>query len=366
MLENTHFRLQNNLGLTVVYFGGSITEGSGASVYDNCWAVKTTAFLKNTYPDCEISHVSAAIGGTGTMLGVYRCDRDVCAHHPDLVFFEFCVNDMNGDFMTLANNTESIIRKIRACNPFCDIVFVYTMTWNTADIMAHGNIQSAKTAHSAVAYYYGLPQVDVGEVLFTHIARKLHEGETPAWMTYTTDAVHPNDIGYQIYTDTVCDHLKSWFEQADSIASPIPHKNPPLLFAPEISHIGAHMDDAAMTAEYDDKWHRVDQSLCSRYPRYLECTEPGGTLTFAFEGTRIDLYFMMARDSGDIVFSVDGGEEHSVSSWDSYCKSFNRANLGQLISGLSHGPHTLTLRVSEHKNDESEGYAVRIGAFLVL
>ena len=184
-------------------------------------------------------------------------------------------------------------------------------------------------------------------------------------MTYTTDAVHPNDTGYQIYTDTICGHLTAWFEKSKPIEVPLPHKNPPLLFA-ERSHIGAHMDDACMTADYDDKWHRSEHTLCGRYPRYLECTEPGGTLTFAFEGTRIDLYFMMARDSGDIVFSVDGGEEHTVSSWDSYCKSFNRANLGTLISGLPAGPHTLTLRVSDHKNAESEGYAVRIGAFLVL
>ena len=366
MLENTRFRLENNLGLTVVYFGGSITEGAGASSYEHCWASKTTAYLKQTYPDCPIDHVSAAIGGTGTMLGVYRCERDVCSHHPDLVFFEFCVNDMNGDFMQLANNTESIIRKIRACNPFCDIVFIYTITWNTADCMAHGDIQSAKAAHSAVAYVYGLPQIDVGEVLFTHIARHLHEGETPAWMTYTTDAVHPNDMGYQIYTDTVTEHLQKWFSDAPAPTALQPHRQPPLLFPPEVSHIGAHMDDACMLADTDDKWHRVDQSLCARYPRYLECTEPGGTLTFAFEGTRIDLYFMMARDSGDIIFSVDDGEEHHLSSWDSYCKSFNRANLGSLVSGLKPGAHTLRLRVAEQKQPESEGYAVRIGAFRVL
>ena len=365
MLENTRYRLENNLGLTVVYFGGSITEGSGASVYDNCWAAKTTAYFKNNYPACEINHVSAAIGGTGTMLGVYRCDRDVCSHHPDLVFFEYCVNDMNGDFMTLANNTEAIIRKIRAQNPFCDIVFVYTMTWNTADIMAHGDMQSAKAAHTAMAYYYGLPQVDVGEVLFTHIARKLHEGETPAWMTYTTDAVHPNDEGYQIYSDTIFSHLDAWLEKAETIEALIRHKNPPLLFG-ERSHIGAHMDDATMTADHDDKWHRSEHSLCGKYPRYLECTEPGGTLTFAFEGTRVDLFWMYARDSGDLIFSIDGGEEHTVSTWDDYCKICNRSGLGTLISGLPMGPHTLKLRVSDQKHTESEGYAVRIGAFLVL
>ena len=75
---------------------------------------------------------------------------------------------------------------------------------------------------------------------------------------------------------------------------------------------------------------------------------------------------MYARDSGDLIFSIDGGEEHTVSTWDDYCKICNRAGLGTLIAGLDAGPHTLKLRVSDKKREESEGYAVRIGAFLVL
>ena len=98
----------------------------------------------------------------------------------------------------------------------------------------------------------------------------------------------------------------------------------------------------------------------------MECSEPGGTLTFAFEGTRVDLFWMYAADSGDLVFSIDGGEEHTVSTWDDYCKICNRAGLGTLISGLPAGPHTLKLRVSENNRPESTGHTVRIGAFLVL
>ena len=75
MLENTRYRLENNLGLTVVYFGGSITEGSGASVYDNCWAAKTTAYFKNKYPDCAINR--AAQPDLYETLRAYMADLDI-------------------------------------------------------------------------------------------------------------------------------------------------------------------------------------------------------------------------------------------------------------------------------------------------
>ena len=62
MLENTAYRLRNGTGMTVAYFGGSITEGAGSSSYDKCWAGRTTAWLRERWPECEINHVQAAIG----------------------------------------------------------------------------------------------------------------------------------------------------------------------------------------------------------------------------------------------------------------------------------------------------------------
>jgi len=364
MLENTLYRLRHRMGLTAAYFGGSITEGAGASVYDNCWAAKTTAWLSETFPGNDIRHIQAAIGGTGSMLGVYRCDRDICAHHPDLVFFEFSVNDAGGDFMTLLNNADAIIRKIHCANPMADIVFVYTITWNQADQMAHGGVQSAKTAHSAAAFYYGLLQIDIGEALYAQIMRRLSEGETPAWMTYTTDAVHPNDDGYQIYTDCITSHLQKAFDACGEPDALHAHKLPPPLFPRDVSHFNAHTVDCT-AAQTDGSWTLVEESLCGRYPHYLECTQPGGTLTLSFTGSRVDVYFMMAPDSGDLIVSVDGGAEKTVSSWDIYC-TYRRANLGWLFSGLAAGDHTLTVRVADTKNEKSEGYAVRIGAFCIL
>ena len=110
----------------------------------------------------------------------------------------------------------------------------------------------------------------------------------------------------------------------------------------------------------------MEQSLCRRYPHYIECTEPGGSLKFRFTGRRIDLYWMMASDSGDAVCRVDDGPEVSISSWDSYCKRFDRANAACAAKDLPEGEHTLTLRLADSHAPESAGTALRIGAFLVL
>ena len=93
MLRNSAYKLKNNKKLTVGYFGGSITEGAGASDPSNCWRSLTTQWLRDTYPDCEINEIMAAIGGTGSDLGAYRCEKDLLSGSPDLVFIEFSCND---------------------------------------------------------------------------------------------------------------------------------------------------------------------------------------------------------------------------------------------------------------------------------
>src|SRR5258708_6271371 len=70
----------------IAYFGGSITAQEG-------WRPKTLAYFQKQYPGAKISQINAAIGGTGSDLGVFRLKQDVLDHQPDLVFVEFAVND---------------------------------------------------------------------------------------------------------------------------------------------------------------------------------------------------------------------------------------------------------------------------------
>ena len=109
----------------------------------------------------------------------------------------------------------------------------------------------------------------------------------------------------------------------------------------------------------------MEKSLCGRYPHYYEATAAGAELEFKFSGIRLGLYWMMAKDSGDIDYSIDGGEWKHASSWDFYCKNFDRAHRMMLTDDLERGEHILKLRVSDIKEEESEGHAIRIGTFLV-
>lgn len=357
MLENVIYKLKNNKKLNIGYFGGSITEGAGASDPSTCWRSITTQWFRDTYPDCEINEIMAAIGGTGTDLGAYRCEKDLLSGDPDLVFFEFSCNDAEDKFLPILNSCEAIFRKIWKKDPTTEIVVVYTMVKSMDEDMTSGKVIDSRAAHMSAALYYGnMMQIDMGEVLRHRV--RLAGGD---WNTYTVDTVHPNDEGYRIYADVVISRLK---EELSRDADELFERILPESIFKERSYEGAHLVDASC-ASFGEGWERVCESLCDRYPSYYESTVPGSELEFKFFGIRLGLYWMMAKDSGDIEYSIDGGEWKSATSWDFYCKNFNRAHRMMLTDDLERREHILKLRVSENKEDESEGYAIRIGAFLV-
>ncbi|MGA1338735.1 MAG: SGNH/GDSL hydrolase family protein, partial [Opitutales bacterium] len=61
------------------YLGGSITAQNG-------WRVQTLAHFKKAYPQASFAEINAAIGGTGSDLGVFRVKQDVLSQGPDLLF----------------------------------------------------------------------------------------------------------------------------------------------------------------------------------------------------------------------------------------------------------------------------------------
>jgi len=105
----------------VAYFGGSITEMDG-------WRRMSREWLQARYPACSFAEIAAAIGGTGSSLGVYRFRQDVLEKNPDLIFVEFATNDSNDAVENIWRNFDGFIRQAWRRNPEIDIVFVYTIT----------------------------------------------------------------------------------------------------------------------------------------------------------------------------------------------------------------------------------------------
>src|SRR5689334_16018215 len=85
-LPNFFAKLEAGAEVRIGYLGGSITAQEG-------WRPKTLAHFQKTYPKAKITQINAAIGGTGSDLGVFRVRQDVLEKKPDLLFVEFAVND---------------------------------------------------------------------------------------------------------------------------------------------------------------------------------------------------------------------------------------------------------------------------------
>jgi lysophospholipase L1-like esterase len=354
-LGYTMRRLTKDKALTVGYFGGSITEGAGASKGSvTSWRAKTTAYLKATYPDAKITEANAAIGGTGSDLGAFRLENDLLVKKPDLVFVEFAVNDGNGSPRTI-RAMEGIVRQIKHANPLTDIVFIYTVNKGIGEAYNKGELPGSVQKHGQVARHYGIPEVNVGEVLW----KKVQADYSGDFTKVAPDTTHPNDEGYGIYAATV----QSFLEAHKGDTEPATPSPLPAPLTPNPLEKGRLLD--TWTLPEAAGWTKEEKTLAGRYPHLLAASAPGSELTIPFTGDVVGLYWLIAPDSGDIEWSLDGGPAKRLSSWDKYALKFTRAGSTLLADNLPPGPHTLKVRVLAEKNAESTGTAIRIGAILL-
>ena len=124
--------LLNEGPVTIVAFGDSVTHGglgageiSYETVYWNLLKKKLNA--KNSYMPVNV--INAGIGGITAERSLYRMERDVFSHSPDLVIVSFGLNDVNG---TLEAYTSSLRAIFEACTARgIDTIFLTPNMLNT-------------------------------------------------------------------------------------------------------------------------------------------------------------------------------------------------------------------------------------------
>jgi hypothetical protein len=91
-----------------------------------------------------------------------------------------------------------------------------------------------------------------------------------------------------------------------------------------------------------------------------------GTLTFAFEGTGVDLVYAKWHNRGIAAVSVDGGAETPVDMYAPGTSDLATVLPQQVVavaSGLTDGPHTLQVRVTGTRNPASSSTLINVDAF---
>ncbi len=157
MLNNTLYKLKHEKSLRIGYFGGSITAGAGSSDSERtCYRAIITQYLRDKYPESEITEINSAIGGTGTSYGMFRMVPDLLTRRPDLVFIEFAVNDYGDSYDSIRAQTETIVRKLLLADCSTDIIMLFSTSEELIGNIEAGQENDSRSAQLTVAHHYNI------------------------------------------------------------------------------------------------------------------------------------------------------------------------------------------------------------------
>ena len=356
-LPNFLARAEAGGEVNVAYLGGSITAANG-------WRPKTFAWFKQQYPKAQFTEINAAIGGTGSDLGVFRVGQDVLRHKPDLLFVEFAVNDGGAAPERIQQTMEGIVRQTWKANPLTDICFVYTLAHNQLDDLERGKFQRSASAMEAVADHYGIPSIHFGVEVAKRVkaGQLIFKGEVPkqpapnAPMIFSTDGVHPlPETGHEIYLQTI---VRSWPAIRAASAKSGAH----ILGAPLRADNWEAAKIVPLTAQMmQGKWEKLDPAKNDRarsfqkyMPELWKAQEPGASLSFAFKGRAASIYDLVGPDGGTVAIRFDDKPERTVALIDGYCVYHRIAKLDIGSDLAADKVHHVTIQLTSKVPDKAK------------
>jgi lysophospholipase L1-like esterase len=349
----------------VGYLGGSITAQPG-------WRVKSLAFLQQTYPGVKFTEINAAIGGTGSDLGVFRVQQDVLSKQPDLLFVEFAVNDGGAAPEQIIRCMEGIVRQTWRANPATDICFVYTLVEGMAPTVAGGKFPRSASAMEKVADHYGIPTIHFGlevsrlskegKVLWKSPLPKTPEEKAALGdkVVFAPDSVHPHvDTGHRMYLEAITRSLPSI---GAASGKPMKHELPAPLAADNFEQaklisIAAAKLPAAV-APLDPQKDPMAKSYANRLPALVRLTQPGQAIEFKFKGTHCAVYDVVGPAGGKVAVTLDGAAPKVVTRFDAYC-TYARLSTFTVGTKLTDAVHTVRLELLPDAFDKAAILAQR-------
>lgn len=348
----------------VAYLGGSITAQSG-------WRPKSLAHFQKTFPDTKFAEINAAIGGTGSDLGVFRLERDVLDHKPDLLFVEFAVNDGGSPPDQIFRCMEGIVRQTWRALPECDICFVYTVTEALVAPMLDGQFPRAASAMEKIADHYGIPSIHMGMEV-----AKLAKAGSLIWkaplpktdaekaavaekFVFAPDSVHPHpETGHELYLQAIVRSLEP-IQKASGNREP--HQLPE-------PYIATHYEQAQMLpisaaalsgfTALDPARDEFGKRWANRMTTLTRGSQPGATMSFKFKGTRCAIYDIVGPDCGQVTVTLDDRPPRVVPRFDSYC-TYHRLSTLLIGTDLPDTVHSVKIEVHPEQPDKAKILATR-------
>ena len=318
--------------ICVAAIGGSITAG-GLQTKDpkNRYIARVADWFTQTFPKAKVRFVNAGIGGTNSLYGAMRVQRDVLSKKPDLVIVEYAVND-NHPVPMFWGSYEGVLRQILREPQHPAIVQLFFMQRKG---------ENAQETQHMLGRHYDLPMVSFRDAWWPEI----YSGRAK-WEDMYADVVHPNDTGQILASELLVTLLN------DVNAKPVPSATAirAALPAPMISDLFAH----CRYAQYADLkplqnsgWTRSSDG------NKWECpTKTDGTIEFGFSGKLLFVGYDIEKEAEPFTtFSIDGGKSQPLKS------SPNRLPLAE---SLSPGEHRVRIEFAGSKAPQGATARVRI------
>ncbi len=357
-LPNFLAKLRADQEIRIAYLGGSITAQPG-------WRVKTTAWIRDRFPKSKVVEINASLGGTGSELGVFRIDRQVIPHSPDLLFVEFAVNDSVVPPKQIQETMEGIVRKVWRANPRTDLCFVYTMKQDMLATLQEGKFPPSASAMERVADHYGIPSIHLGveTVSLERQGELVFQGPKPVFpeegaggdakIVFSPDGVHPYpSSGHVLYFQAIQRSMHAIGKVGSEAGEHVLAK--PLM---EDNWEDAKMISLEQIA-LSSGWKRLDPAdfeLVRRFqgtlPVLYRADEPGDSIVFQFKGTDLRIFDLMGPDCGSVLVEVDDRPAVSHLRFDSYCVSYRIGAL-PVATGLPNQVHRVRLTIDSESPDK--------------
>ena len=362
-LPNVFQKLQKGDGVRIAYLGGSITAQPG-------WRPKTLAWFQQRFPQARVSEINAAIGGTGSDLGVFRLEHDVLRHRPDLLLIEFAVNDGGAAREQIHHCMEGIVRQTWRADPQTDIGFVYTIAGNMLDTLKAGDLPRSVAAMEDVAHHYGIPSINfgvevarleqAGKLVFKGTLPKSEAGKAASAdpVVFSPDAVHPYpETGHGIYLQVATRAFEAMRQSGTPGSHPI---KAPFSAAP----LEAARLVPLSRATLSPRWQRLPEtnslvrSFGGRLPELWRANGSGDSVEFRFRGTTAGFYDLVGPDCGQVVVQVDDEPPVTRPRFDAHC-TYHRLASFFVARDLPEGTHRVLVKIHPDPPDKARILAER-------
>lgn len=340
--------------LSVVFLGGSITQGEGATDKSKSFAsLVFEDYFKANYKNAQ--YFNAGIGGTNSMQGLYRLKKDVSSKNPDVVFVEFAVNDCAMVEAEQKRYIENIIKQLLGLPKQPVIVMLYT-TFTGTD--ASGNIiWSEKNQfpnnivwQKEIADNYGVASIDIHNFMAENYTAEQFENEL------SKDGTHPNDSGYRIYADYIISQIKTGNvlkKNNDKAAWITPERyryaEPNLISCTDnlitYSEGFTHSDDP--TKAYYIAGGEFEDGV-------MTTSKAGEKISFKFKGESVGIYVVRSKYGRNATISIDGSKPYEIKAYQQY--DGRRPVIIYERAGLENSEHSVVITTTDsgYKNDSGE------------